>query len=97
MPVVRLRALREVLRLGLLNPEALAYAPGHSQTLAAILSARPVQVLREVLHCKLPVELVWQGPREMDAVTLEEMQKRYGPLRGYNISTVPFPQHHRNV
>ncbi len=56
-----------------------------------------LQVLRDVLHCTLPVELVWQGAEEMDAETLSMLQRRFGPLRGYDISAMPYPEHHRQT
>ena len=48
-----------------------------------------------MLNCTLPVELVWHGANEMDNATLASLQKEFGPIRGYDISQVPYPDHHR--
>jgi hypothetical protein len=53
------------------------------------------QVLREVLRCSLPVELVWHTPSEMDAQTLAALAARWGPIRGVDLSATPWPAHHR--
>jgi hypothetical protein len=52
-------------------------------------------VLREHLNVTLPVELAWWGPEEMDEVTLRALERRFAPLRGYDLSTAPYPAHHR--
>jgi hypothetical protein len=53
------------------------------------------QVLREVLKCSLPVELVWHTVEEMDAATLAALRQHFGPIVGVNLSGVPWPAHHR--
>lgn len=53
------------------------------------------QVLREVVHCTLPVEMAWLGDQEMDDNTLAALQQRFGPLTGFNAQAVAFPSHHR--
>lgn len=55
----------------------------------------PVQVLREVLNCTLPVELAWHSPSEMDAATLAALQHLWGPIRGLDLSWLAWPSHHR--
>jgi hypothetical protein len=52
-------------------------------------------VLREHLNVTLPVELAWWGEREMDAPTLRALERRFAPLRGYDLSTLAYPSHHR--
>jgi len=52
-------------------------------------------VLREELNVTLPVELAWWGPGEMDGATLAALERRFPPLRGYDLSTSPYPSHHR--
>lgn len=54
-----------------------------------------MQVLREVLNCTLPVELVWHSAAEMDSQTLTVLQSRWGPIKGVDLSSIPFPAHHR--
>ncbi len=49
------------------------------------------------MKCTLPVELVWHGPNEMDNVTLAGLAKHFGPLSGYDITTAPYPQHHKRA
>jgi len=66
----------------------------HSHSLAcwAVLGCGAgVQVLRETLGCSLPVEVAWQGPKEMDNVTLAALQHRFGPLRGFDVQAMPYP------
>jgi hypothetical protein len=53
------------------------------------------QVLREVLHCRLPVELAWQGSQEMTNDTLAALQQQYGPLSGFDVMAMPYPRHLR--
>jgi hypothetical protein len=52
-------------------------------------------VLRELLHCSLPVELVWHAPAEMDGATLAALQSHWGPIRGVDLSALPWPDHQR--
>lgn len=54
-----------------------------------------VQVLREVLHCQLPVEVAWQGQQEMDNRTMPSLQQCFGPLSGFDVTAMPYPHHHR--
>ncbi len=55
------------------------------------------QVLRQRLSCKLPIEVAWRGPQEMDHVTWTALQARYGPLRPLDLSAQQWPSHHRCV
>jgi hypothetical protein len=54
-----------------------------------------LQVLREVLHCTLPVEVAWQGSKEMTNATLAALQQHFGPLTGFDVMAVPYPKHMR--
>ena len=63
--------------------------------LAHAHSPWPPQVLRLTLNCTLPVELVWHGAHEMDRPTLEALQRQFGPLRGYDVTALPYPAHQR--
>lgn len=56
-----------------------------------------LKVLRETLGCSLPVEVAWQGPKEMDNVTLAALQHRFGPLRGFDVQAMPYPPEMRRV
>lgn len=53
------------------------------------------QVLREVLNCSLPVELVWHATEEMDNATIAALRRRWGPIVGINLDSMPWPSHHR--
>lgn len=53
------------------------------------------KVLRETLHCKLPVEVAWQGSHEMDDAMLAALQKQFGPLSGFDVAAKPYPKHIR--
>lgn len=71
---------------------------GHPRTVSDLLvcwavlgCGGGVQVLRETLGCSLPVEVAWQGPKEMDNVTLAALQHRFGPLRGFDVQAMPYP------
>jgi hypothetical protein len=54
-----------------------------------------LRVLRHHLRCKLPVEVAWQGPKEMDGAMLAALDSEYGPVLGVDVSTVPYPEHQR--
>jgi hypothetical protein len=54
-----------------------------------------LRVLRRRLGCGLPVEVAWQGPREMDNATLAALDRDYGPVFGFDVGAVPYPAHHR--
>lgn len=54
-----------------------------------------LQVLREIHNCTLPIELVWHSPSEMDPTTLSVLQAQWGPIRGVDLSQMPWPDHHR--
>ncbi|WIA33900.1 hypothetical protein OEZ86_006999 [Tetradesmus obliquus] len=56
-----------------------------------------LKVLRETLHCKLPVEVAWQGGHEMDDAMLKALQKQFGPLSGFDVAAKPYPKHIRRV
>ncbi|WIA36793.1 hypothetical protein OEZ86_008048 [Tetradesmus obliquus] len=56
-----------------------------------------LKVLRQVLHCSLPVEVAWQGRAEMDNSTLAALQQQFGPLSGFDVTTAPYPKHLRRV
>lgn len=51
-----------------------------------------MQVLREELHCKLPVEVAWMGEGEMPRATFVALQKHFGPLSGFDVRAVPYPR-----
>jgi len=54
-----------------------------------------LRVLRRRLNCTLPVEVAWHGAAEMDAPTLQALASEFGPLYGFDVSSVPYPGHHR--
>lgn len=54
-----------------------------------------LHVLRHHLRCQLPIELVWDGPDEMDASTLASLEREFKPLRGYSLAGMKSPAHHR--
>jgi hypothetical protein len=54
-----------------------------------------LRILRLHLGCTLPVEVAWQGPREMDAASLAALDQQYGPVFGFDVTGVPYPPHHR--
>uniref|UniRef100_A0A383VV11 Mannosyltransferase putative-domain-containing protein n=1 Tax=Tetradesmus obliquus TaxID=3088 RepID=A0A383VV11_TETOB len=54
-----------------------------------------LKVLREVLNCSLPVELVWHATEEMDNATIAALRRRWGPIVGINLDSMPWPSHHR--
>jgi hypothetical protein len=54
-----------------------------------------MQMLRQVLHCTLPVEVAWQGAAEMDNITLAALQQQFAPLSGFDVTAMPYPQHMR--
>jgi hypothetical protein len=54
-----------------------------------------LRVLRHHLRCRLPVEVAWQGPREMDEATLAALDRDYGPVLGLDVSSTPYPEHQR--
>eukprot|EP00798_Chlamydomonas_sp_ICE-L_P010063 gene10063-7957_t len=58
-----------------------------------------LKVIRETFKCGLPIEVAWQGPHEMDAQTWYNLQKQYGPLRGFDIQSEPNPsaEFHQHV
>lgn len=55
------------------------------------------QVLREVLSCHLPIELVWHTREEIDTSTLTVLQDNWGPIIGVDLSRTPWPAHHRQL
>ncbi|PNH05653.1 hypothetical protein TSOC_008058 [Tetrabaena socialis] len=50
-----------------------------------------LKVLRHHFNCSLPVEVMWQGPAEMDAATWASLQRSFGPLRGVDVQATPHP------
>jgi hypothetical protein len=48
-----------------------------------------LKVLREVLGCRLPVQVAYQGLAEMDNATLAALQQHYGPLSAFDVQAAP--------
>lgn len=67
-------------------------AGGPKVLTSAVITLR---VLRRHLRCQLPVELMWDGPSEMDAATLAALEREFKPLRGYSMAGMGLPSHHR--
>ena len=51
----------------------------------------PWQVLRKHFKSNLPVEVMWQGPREMDDATWAFISGKFAPIRGIDITKTPHP------
>lgn len=56
-----------------------------------------VWVLRKVLGCSLPIQVVYQGLREMDAWMFGIIREELQGVELLDGSRVPYPDHHRKV
>ena len=52
---------------------------------------RRLQVIREHFLSRLPVEVMWQGPQEMDKKTWGSIESMFAPIRGVDITNTPHP------
>ena len=51
------------------------------------------QVLREQAQCKLPVEVAYRGPADMDDHTLASLEAQFSPLHTLDLNAVPYLAH----
>ncbi|EFJ43610.1 hypothetical protein VOLCADRAFT_96259 [Volvox carteri f. nagariensis] len=50
-----------------------------------------LHVVRHHWGCKLPVEVAWQGPEEMDNVTWASLERHFAPIWGFDVRAAPHP------
>ena len=50
-----------------------------------------LKVLRDHHMSPLPVEVMWQGPAEMDSSTWTSIKDKFAPIRGVDIQSTPHP------
>ncbi|CAL5224336.1 g7008 [Coccomyxa viridis] len=56
-----------------------------------------IKVLRDTLNCTLPIEIIYNGPREMDEWAVNKFQKSFKDVRCVNAGTIPLPKHGRQI
>ncbi|KAK9818014.1 hypothetical protein WJX72_005712 [[Myrmecia] bisecta] len=56
-----------------------------------------ISVLREMHRCTLPIEVFYNGAREMDEKTNHYFESRFKNVTLFDLSTAPYPSHHRRI
>ena len=50
-----------------------------------------LKVLREHHKSQIPIEVMWQGPEEMDIKTWASIKEKFAPIRGVDITKEAHP------
>ncbi|KAK9833485.1 hypothetical protein WJX84_008284 [Apatococcus fuscideae] len=79
--------------LRVLRGQGIVFAAGGRNHIANMFIA--IRVLRDVLHSKLPIQIVFNGDEELDRKNQEYLEKRFKGVTCINAQEVPYPEHHR--
>ncbi|KAK9807632.1 hypothetical protein WJX72_004823 [[Myrmecia] bisecta] len=56
-----------------------------------------IKILREFHNCKLPIDVVYNGPKELDEQTKRVLESKWENVSVIDAQDFPYPAHHRPV